>query len=370
MIVGLPKEIKNNENRVALTPAGAHALVHEGHKVLVETSAGVGSGFSDDEYIAVGAEIISSAKEVFASADMIIKVKEPLPSEYDLLREGQILYTYLHLAPAPELTQALLKNKVTGVAYETIQPEDGSLPLLTPMSEVAGRMSVMVGAQLLAKYNGGNGVLLCGVPGVTPAKVTIVGGGVVGTNAAKIALGMGADVTIMDINPNRLRVIDDIFGFRIKTLVSSSYSLMETLADTDLLIGAVLVPGAKAPKVITEKMVASMRKGAAIVDVAIDQGGCVETIDHATTHDNPTFEKHGVIHYSVANMPGAFARTSTLALTNVTLPYAIKLANNGIKAALEDPTLAKGVNVINGHLTYKEVANALGLAYVPLNEAL
>ncbi|MDQ7095258.1 alanine dehydrogenase [Desulfosporosinus sp. PR] len=370
MIVGLPKEIKNNENRVALTPAGAHALVHEGHKVIVETSAGVGSGFSDDEYITAGAEIISSAEKVFASADMIIKVKEPLPSEYDLLREGQILYTYLHLAPDMNQTKALLKNKVTGVAYETIQPEDGSLPLLTPMSEVAGRMSAMVGSQLLAKYNGGKGVLLCGVPGVAPAKVTIVGGGVVGTNAAKIALGMGADVTIMDINPKRLRMIDDMFGFRIKTVVSTSYSLAETIADTDLLIGAVLVPGAKAPKVVTEKMVASMRKGSAIVDVAIDQGGCVETIDHATTHDDPIFEKHGVVHYSVANMPGAFARTSTLSLTNVTLPYAIKLANKGIKAALEDPALAKGVNVINGHVTYEEVAKALGLAYVPLNEAL
>lgn len=370
MIVGLPKEIKNNENRVGLTPAGVNALVNEGHKVLVEKLAGVGSGFTDEQYLMAGAEIVDYPEKVFAAADMIVKVKEPLPAEYDLLKEGQILYTYLHLAPAPELTQALLKHKVTGVAYETIQPEDGSLPLLTPMSEIAGRMSVIVGAQLLATYNGGRGVLPCGVPGVLPAKITIVGAGGVGTNAAKIALGLGADVTIMDINARRLKVLDDLFGFRIKTLVSTPYTLAETVANTDLLIGAVLVPGALTPKVITEEMVASMSKGSAIVDVAIDQGGCVETVDHATTHDAPTFERHGVIHYSVANMPGAFSRTATLALTNATLPYAIKLANKGIKAALEDSSLAKGVNVINGQVTYKNVADALGLTYVPLKEII
>ncbi|MCF8012271.1 MAG: alanine dehydrogenase [Clostridiales bacterium] len=371
MIIGVPKEIKNNENRVAITPAGVKTLVLNNHKIVIEKSAGQGSGITDEQYINAGAEMLSEAKDVFNAADMIMKVKEPLPVEYDLFKEGQVLFTYLHLAPEAELTQALLNKKIVGLAYETIQPGDGSLPLLTPMSEVAGRMSVQVGAQALGKPQGGKGVLLAGVPGTSPAKVTIVGGGTVGTNAAKIAVGMGADVTILDKNPNRLRYLDDIFGSNLKKIMSNSYNVKEAVAEADLVIGAVLIPGAKAPKIITEDMVKAMNPGSVIVDVAIDQGGSVETVDRATTHAEPTFVKHDVVHYSVANMPGAVARTSTFALTNVVLPYAVALANKGYEAAVqEDTALARSVNVIDGKVTYKAVAESLDLKYTPLNEVI
>lgn len=369
MIIGVPKEIKNNENRVSLTPAGVDAFLKAGHRVLVETNAGLGSGFNDDEYSAAGAEILATPSEVFALADMIMKVKEPLPSEYDLFKDGQLLFTYLHLAPEPRLTEALLRKNIVGIAYETVQPADGSLPLLMPMSEVAGRMAIQIGAQFLEKPHGGKGILLGGVPGVSPAKVTIVGGGIVGTNAAKMALGLGADVTLLDVSAARLRTLDDIFGSRLKTLISNSYNLKHAVAEADLLVGAVLIPGARAPKIVTEEMVKGMRPGSVIVDVAIDQGGSIATIDRVTTHAEPTYEKHGVIHYSVANMPGAVARTSTLALTNVTLPYALKLANFGYAEAIRtDLALARGVNVIHGKLTYQAVATALNLAYTPLQD--
>ena len=369
MIIGVPKEIKNNESRVALTPAGVVSFRKAGHQVVIETNAGVGSGISDEEYMVAGAKILATPVEVYASAEMIMKVKEPLDVEYELFKEGQLLFTYLHLAPEPELTAALLKKSVVGIAYETVQPADGSLPLLIPMSEVAGRMSIQIGAQFLEKQHGGKGVLLGGVPGVPPAKVTIVGGGIVGINAAKIAIGFGADVTILDVCNSRLRYLDDIFGSRIKTLMSNSYNIMQAAAEADLLVGAVLIPGAKAPKLVTEEMVKAMKPGSVIVDVAIDQGGSVETIDHVTTHEEPTYEKYGVIHYSVANMPGAVARTSTFALTNATLPYALKLANLGyVEAIRTDLAVARGVNVIHGKLTYKAVAEALNHLYTPLGE--
>jgi alanine dehydrogenase len=367
----VPKEIKNNENRVAITPAGVFGFKKAGHTVIIQQSAGVGSGISDEDYTKVGAEIIPDRNEIFAKADMIMKVKEPLHEEYDLLREGQILFTYLHLAPEPELTRALLKNKVIGIAYETVQPADGSLPLLAPMSEVAGRMAPQIGARFLEKSQGGAGVLLGGVPGVPQAEVVIVGGGIVGTNAAKIAMGFGAKVTILDVNINRLRYLDDIFGARITTLMSNPFNIAESVKKADLLIGAVLIPGARAPKLVTEEMVKNMKLGSVIVDVAIDQGGSVETIDRVTTHSNPTFEKYGVVHYSVANMPGAVPRTSTFALTNVTLPYALQLANKGyLKAIQDDMALAKGVNTIDGKLTYKGVADALDLEYTPIQEVI
>lgn len=371
MIIGVPKEIKNNENRVALTPAGVVSFCKAGHQVVIENNAGIGSGISDEEYITAGAKILATPVEVFASAEMIMKVKEPLPSEYELFKDGQLLFTYLHLAPEPALTAALLKKNVVGIAYETVQPADASLPLLIPMSEVAGRMSIQIGAQFLEKPHGGRGILLGGVPGVTPAKVTIVGGGIVGINAAKMAMGMGADVTILDVSNARLRYLDDIFGTRIKTLMSNSYNIAQAVAEADLLVGAVLIPGAKAPKLVTEEMVKTMKRGSVIVDVAIDQGGSVETIDHVTTHAEPTYEKFGVIHYSVANMPGAVARTSTFALTNATLPYALKLANLGYAEAIRtDLAVARGVNVIHGKLTYKAVAEALNQEYTPLGEVI
>ena len=371
MIIGVPKEIKNNENRVAITSAGVTALVQSGHKVVIEQNAGIGSGITNKEYIAAGAQMLDTAKEVFDTAEMIVKVKEPIEPEYALFNEGQLLFTYLHLAPEPELTRLLLKKKITGIAYETVQPADRTLPLLTPMSEVAGRMSVQVGAQFLENPYGGKGILLGGVPGVPPAKVAIIGGGVVGTNAAKRAIGMGADVTIIDMAANRLRYLDDIFGSRIKTVMSNPYNVMQVVKESDLVIGAVLIPGAKAPKIVTENMVKEMTTGSVIVDVAIDQGGCVETCDHATTHDEPTYEKYGVVHYSVANMPGAVARTSTYALTNATLPYALKLADKGWqKAVRDDLGLARGVNVVAGKLTYKAVAEALDLEYTPLGSVI
>jgi len=363
MLIGVPKEIKNNENRVALTPAGALQLVEAGHCVLIERDAGVGSGFSNDDYIRAGARIAHTAKEAW-DVDMVMKVKEPLPTEFDFFKKDLILFTYLHLAPEILLTQALCDKKVVSIAYETIQLKDGSLPLLTPMSEVAGRMSSQIGAYLLTAPFGGKGILLAGVPGVNRAKITIIGGGVAGTNAAKIAKGLGADVTIVDISANRLRELEDIFGASVKTLMSNTYNIAEAVKNADLVIGAVLVPGAKAPKIVTEDMVKQMSKGSVIVDIAIDQGGCFETIDRITTHDQPTYEKHGVIHYSVANMPGAVPYTSTAALTNVTLPYALKLANGYKQACLDDEALLKGINVLAGHVTYKAVADAQGLEYV------
>ncbi|MDA8442782.1 MAG: alanine dehydrogenase [Peptococcaceae bacterium] len=371
MIIGVPKEIKNNENRVALIPGGVSVLRKAGHRVLLETGAGMDSGFSNEQYLQAGAEIIATAAEVFGTADMIIKVKEPLPQEYDLFKQGQILFTYLHLAPEAKLTQALLDQQVTGIAYETIQLADGSLPLLTPMSEVAGRMSVQIGAQLLEKPHGGKGILLGGVPGVLPAEVVIVGGGIVGLNAAKMAIGLRASVTILETSPARLNYLDDLFGGRVKTVMSNEFNVAEAVRKADLLIGAVLIPGAKAPHIVSEAMVQSMNAGSAIVDVAIDQGGCIATIDRVTTHSNPTYVKHGVVHYSVANMPGAVPRTSTMALTNVTLPYALAIANKGYLAALRaDASLAKGVNVLQGKVTYKAVADALGLEYQALAEVI
>jgi alanine dehydrogenase len=371
MIIGVPKEIKANENRVAITPAGVHAFVRDGHEVLIETSAGVGSGFADDAYSAEGAEIVETPDEVFERADMIMKVKEPLPPEYDFFREGQVLFTYLHLAAEPELTRALMDSEVVSIAYETVESPDGSLPLLTPMSEVAGRMATQIGAHFLEKHRGGLGVLLGGIPGVPPAHVVVVGGGTVGTNAAKIAMGFGARVTVLDIDASRLRYLDDIFGSKLTTRMSNPLSIADTVKEADLLIGAVLIPGAKAPHLVTEEMVETMKPGSVIADVAIDQGGCVETIDRVTTHANPTYVTHGVVHYSVANMPGAVPRTSTLGLTNVTLPYALRIANEGWREAVAaDSGLASGLNVLKGSVVYKAVAQAVGVPYTPLSEVL
>lgn len=369
MIIGVPKEIKNNENRVALTPGGVSQLISNGHRVLVETGAGLGSGFENEAYESAGAEIIADPKQVW-DAEMVMKVKEPLPEEYVYFRKGLVLFTYLHLAAEPELAQALKEKGVTAIAYETVS--DGrSLPLLTPMSEVAGRMAAQIGAQFLEKPKGGKGILLAGVPGVSRGKVTIIGGGAVGTNAAKMAVGLGADVTIIDLNADRLRQLDDIFGHQLKTLMSNPVNIADAVAEADLLICAVLIPGAKAPTLVTEEMVKQMNPGSVIVDVAIDQGGIVETVDHITTHDQPTYEKHGVVHYAVANMPGAVPRTSTIALTNVTVPYALQIANKGAVKALADNTaLRAGLNTANGHVTYEAVARDLGYEYVPAEKAL
>ncbi|OWA36986.1 alanine dehydrogenase [Saccharibacillus sp. O16] len=370
MIIGVPKEIKNNENRVGMTPASARAYLAEGHTVKVESGAGLGIGFSDDDYKAAGAEVVAGAKEAW-EADMVVKIKEPLPGEYEFFREGLILYTYLHLAPEPALTKALVEKGVTGIAYETIQAPNGSLPLLTPMSEVAGRMSIQIGAHFLEKPFGGKGVLLGGVPGVEPGKVTIVGGGIVGTNAAKMAMGLGADVTLLDINADRLRQLDDQFGGRLKTLISDKHNLEMAVQRADLLVGAVLIPGARAPKLVTEEMVKRMAPGSVIVDVAIDQGGSIETIDRITTHDDPVYVKHGVLHYAVANMPGAVARTSTLALNMVTTPYGLQIARKGFRqAALDNPAIAKGINTSEGRVTYRAVAEAHGLAYTEVEAIL
>ena len=370
MIVGLPKEIKDNEYRVGLVPAGVRALTDAGHYVVVERSAGEGSGFGDDLYQRAGATILDSADEVWQQAEMIVKVKEPIASEYGRMREGQILFTYLHLAPNTELTRQLLNHKVTGVAYETITDRRGTLPLLTPMSEVAGRMAIQVGAQYLEKPVGGRGVLLGGVPGVPAARVCIIGGGTVGTNAAKIAVGMGAHVTIIDSNLDRLRELDDIFLSRITTLASSAYAIHDAISQADLIVGAVLVPGAAAPKLVTRNMLKDVPNGAVIVDVAVDQGGCIETT-HPTTHSDPTFYVEGVLHYCVANMPGAVPRTSTFALTNATLPYVLKLANHGfLEAVTSDDGLMAGVNTYAGKLSYEAVATAQGLNYTPIAEML
>jgi alanine dehydrogenase len=370
MKIGIPKEIKNNENRVAITPAGVDAFVKAGHQVLIETDAGSGSGFTNEDYAAAGATILHQADDVWANADMIVKVKEPLPSEYGYFREGLILFTYLHLAAEPELARALTEKGVTAVAYETVEA-NRTLPLLTPMSEVAGRMAPQIGAQFLEKPYGGKGVLFGGVPGVKRAKVTIVGGGIVGTNAAKIAVGLGAQVTIIDLNPERLRQLDDIFGSDIQTMMSNPLNIAEAVSESDLVVGAVLIPGAKAPKLVTENMIRSMKPGSVVVDVAIDQGGIMETVDRITTHDNPTYVKHGVVHYAVANMPGAVPRTSTIALTNVTLPYGLQIANKGvIRAVQENKALLQGVNAAAGSITYKAVADSLGYEYVPAEMAL
>lgn len=364
MRIGCPKEIKPQEGRVGLTPAGVDALVRAGHQVYVQQNAGQESGFSDNEYMSVGAQILSTPKEVYDIADMIIKVKEPLEPEYDLLKEGQTLFTYLHLAPDSAQTKALLERKITAIAYETVQPEDGSLPLLAPMSEVAGRLSVQIGAHLLEANCGGRGILLGGVTGVEKANVVIVGGGNVGLNAAKAAAGFGANVTILDLNIKRLAYLDDIFDGRVQTLLSNPYNIANAVKNADMVVGCVLIPGAKTPKLVTEEMVMSMRPGSVLIDVAIDQGGSIETIDRITTHANPYFVKHGVIHYSVANMPGAVPRTSTLALTGATLPYALKIANMGAEAACKaDKALLRGLNTYKGHLTFKAVADAQNLPY-------
>lgn len=360
MVIGVPKEIKLMENRVAITPAGVEALTRAGHKVLVEKGAGVGSGIIDEAYFAAGAEIIDSNEDVFKKSKMILKVKEPLPAEYSLFQEGQVVFTYFHLAPLPDLTEAMLKARIVGIAYETIQLDDGSLPLLVPMSEVAGRMSIQVGEYSLQKERNGRGVLLGGVPGVEPGTVVILGGGVVGTNAAKMAVATGANVYILDIDLGRLRNLDDIFGGRVKTVMSNRHNIERLIAEADIVVGGVLVAGAKAPRLITKEMLSVMKEGSVIVDVAVDQGGCVETT-HPTYHDDPTYVVDGVVHYCVANMPGAVARTSTFALTNATLPYALKLANLGYREALKkDPALLKGLNVHEGKLVCRPVAEAQG----------
>ncbi|HDR8431432.1 TPA: alanine dehydrogenase [Bacillus cereus] len=370
MRIGIPTEIKNNENRVAMTPAGAVHLVQNGHEVFVQKGAGLGSGFTDEEYVQAGAKLVETAEEAW-NQDMVMKVKEPVASEYGYFRAGLILFTYLHLAPEPELTKALIDNKVASIAYETVQLDNRSLPLLAPMSEVAGRMSAQIGAQFLEKNKGGKGILLAGVPGVKRGKVTIIGGGQAGTNAAKIAVGLGADVTIIDLSAERLRQLDDIFGNQVKTLMSNPYNIAEAVKESDLVIGAVLIPGAKAPKLVTEEMIQSMEPGSVVVDIAIDQGGIFETTDRITTHDNPTYEKHGVVHYAVANMPGAVPRTSTLALTNVTVPYAVQIANKGYKdACLGNTALLKGINTLDGYVTFEAVAEAHGLQYADAKELL
>ncbi|WP_349408137.1 alanine dehydrogenase [Pseudalkalibacillus sp. SCS-8] len=370
MRIGVPREIKNNENRVAMTPAGVVNLLTSGHEVYIEKDAGVGSGFTDEQYVEAGAHIVDTAEEAW-SMEMVMKVKEPLKEEYQYFREGLILFTYLHLAAEPELTKALIDNKVVGIAYETVQLPNRSLPLLTPMSEVAGRMATQIGASFLEKPHGGMGILLGGVPGVKRGKVTVIGGGVAGTNAAKIAVGLGASVTVIDLNPERLRQLDDIFGSDINTLMSNPLNIAESVVDSDLVIGAVLIPGAKAPKLVTEEMIKEMRKGSVLVDVAIDQGGIFETTDRITTHDNPTYDKHGVVHYAVANMPGAVPRTSTIALTNVTVPYALQIANKGYeKACQENEALLKGINTLDGYVTYEAVSQAHQLEYKDVRKML
>ena len=363
MIIGVPKEIKISENRVGLTEAGVRQLVKEGHVVLVEKDAGLGSRISNESYTQAGAKLVDSAKELYGKAEMVMKVKEPLPDEYELLRENQILYTYLHLAAEPKLTKVLCERKVKSIAYETIQAADGSLPLLTPMSEVAGRMATQIGAFYLQKDHGGKGILLGGVTGVKPGKVTIVGGGVVGINAAKMAVGLGADVTILDVNAARLEYLDDIFGGRLTTLFSNALNVEESVIESDLVVGAVLVTGAKAPQLVTKDMIARMQPGSVVVDVAVDQGGCIETC-RPTSHTNPTYDVSGVIHYCVPNMPGVVARTSTYALTNVTFRYASMLAAMGVEDAVaKDPALAKGLNVYGGYVCYEPVARDLKMEY-------
>lgn len=370
MEIGVPKEIKNNENRVAIVPSGVSRFTESGHNVYLQTGAGLGSGFTDEAYQKNGATIVKTAEEAW-DQEMVMKVKEPLPEEYPYFKEKLILFTYLHLANEPELTAALLKNKVTSIAYESIQLPNGNLPLLTPMSEVAGRMATQIGAQLLESINGGEGILLSGIPGVSRGKVAIIGGGVVGTNAAKIAIGLGAYVTILDVSPERLRELDDLFGNAIQTMISSPSIIAESIEQADLVIGAVLIPGYRAPIIITEEMVKSMKEGSVIVDVAIDQGGIVETIDRITNHDSPTYIKHGVVHYAVANMPGAVPRTATLGLTNATMPYALLIANHGIeKLVLENDIILKGVNTMDGFVTNRAIAEVHGLKHYEVSELM
>jgi alanine dehydrogenase len=363
MIIGIPKEIKNRENRVAIVPGGVKLLVGAGHKVFVQKDAGVGAGIPDEKYKAAGATIIDSADKIWADAEMIIKVKEPIKEEYSRMREGQILYTYLHLAAVPELGRELVKRRVTAIAYETIELADKSLPLLTPMSEVAGRMAVQIGAQCLQKHNGGKGLLLGGVPGVKRGRVTIIGGGVVGVNSAKMAIGLGAQVTILDVSARRMAYLDDIFGSSVTTLMSNPENIADAVAESDLVVGAVLITGAKAPRLVTREMVRTMEKDSVIADVAIDQGGCIETI-RPTTHDDPVFIDENVLHYGVTNIPGDVPKTSTYALTNVTLRYAFDLATKGLhKALAQSEELRKGLNTYQGKVTHQAVAEALGMSY-------
>ena len=366
MIIGVPKEIKNNENRGALTPAGATELTKKGHEVYVQSTAGIGSGFSDDDYVNAGAKMLPSIEEVYAIAEMIIKVKEPIESEYSLIKENQLLFTYFHFASYEPLTDAMIQNKSVCLAYEPVEKEDHSLPLLVPMSEVAGRMATQEGAKYLEKPLKGKGILLGGVPGVKPAKVLILGGGVVGTQAAKMAAGLGSDVIIMDLSLDRLRYLDDIMPANVRTVMSNEYNIREFIKTADLIVGAVLIPGAVAPKLITRDMLKTMQAGTVLVDVAVDQGGCIETCK-PTTHEDPIFIIDDVIHYCVANMPGAVPYTSTMALTNATLPYALQLANKGWeKACTENEDLKKGLNVIKGDVVYKAVADAFGLPYTDI----
>ena len=370
MDVGVLKEIKSKENRVAMTPAGVEQMVARGHKVSVETTAGEGSGFLDEAYIKAGAVIADSPKAIYDACEMVMKVKEPLPVEYDMIRQGQIVFTYFHFAASEELTRAIMARKCIAIAYETVEKANGSLPLLTPMSEVAGRMAIQEGAKYLEKTFGGKGVLLSGVPGVNSGTVVVIGGGIVGTNAAKMACGMGAKVYLLDTNLERLRYLSDVMPKNCFPIASNPATLRKLLAEADLVVGAVLIPGAMAPKLVTREMLSYMKKGSVIVDVAIDQGGCVETAK-PTTHDDPIYEVDGIIHYCVANMPGAVSMTSTIALTNATLPYALELADKGYKIAVRQNTdLAKGINIIDGKVTYKGVADAFGMAYTPLDAVL
>jgi len=370
MLIGIPKEIKNNEYRIGMTPAGVRELISHGHKVIVQRDGGIAIGLLNEHYEAAGAILAETPEEIFTSADMIIKVKEPQPNECNMLRSGQLLFTYLHLAPDPEQTRLLIQSNCVAIAYETVTDSQGGLPLLAPMSEVAGRMAIQAGAHALEKSQGGMGILLGGVPGVAPAKVTVIGGGVVGINAARMAMGLGADVTILDRSIPRLKALDEQYGPRLKTLYSSMESIEHEVVTSDLVIGAVLIPGAAAPKLVTREMLKEMKNGSVLVDVAIDQGGCFET-SHATTHQNPTYEVEGIIHYCVANMPGGVARTSTFALTNATLPFALALANKGYKQALQtDPHLRNGLNIHRGKVTYAAVAHDLGYDYLSAEEAI
>ena len=370
MIVGILKEIKAEENRVCMTPAGVEVMRQNGHTVLVEKNAGTGSGFEDERYVAAGAEMIETAREIFERSDMVMHVKEPLPPEYDLIREDQIIFTYLHLAAAEELTYVLIKSGSVNIAYETIQKADGSHPLLTPMSEVAGRMAMQEGAKYLEMAQGGHGVLLGGVPGVDPGTVLVIGGGIVGTNAAKMACGLGAKVYVLDMNLDRLRYLSDVMPSNCFPLMASPATIRKLAREANVIIGAVLIAGAKAPKLVTRDMLQTMKKGAVLVDVAIDQGGCFET-SKPTTHVDPIYMVDGVVHYCVANMPGAVPRTSTLALTNATLPYAVEIANKGWKGAMrKNPEIKRGANVIKGKVTYKAVAEAFGLEYTPIDQVL
>lgn len=370
MIIGVPREIKPNENRVGMTPAGVELLTRDEHTVLIETNAGVGSGYSDEDYKAAGARIVDTAADVYGEAEMIVKVKEPIAQEYPLIREGQVLFTYFHFAASRELTEAIVNSKSIAIAYETVTAPDGSLPLLIPMSEVAGRMATQEGAKYLEKPMGGRGILLGGIPGTKPANVVVLGGGIVGTHAAKIAAGFGANVTMMDTNLTRLRYLDDVMPSNVDTMMSTPHSVREAIKEADLVIGAVLIPGAKAPWLITREMLSEMKEGAVIVDVSVDQGGCVET-SKPTTHADPVYTIDGVVHYGVANMPGAVPFTSTIGLTNATLPYTLKLASLGYEVALRDDAgLREGLNVINGIVTHKGVAEAFDMEYTPVDEAL